>query len=283
MNLSLVYGGEQPQIHGSLRDVSERVRSENLRRDVDRILQHELRSPLNGIVGLGALLRDDANLTFSQREMVDMVVDTGWGMLRMIDESLTLRRLEEGSYTPQLWSLDLVSSLRRVHMWTKPLAQSMRVQVSMEMDGRELVPGEDKCSLRSDGALLEHIFSNLLKNAVEASPAEGRVRIRVACDEDSQHLRVEVCNQGAIPEAVRPMFFERYATSGKVKGTGLGTYIARLSVEALGGTIGFRTSEAEGTVLTVLLPRSEAAACANDTLQNGAAATDHPGAEPQPA
>jgi signal transduction histidine kinase len=67
-------------------------------------------------------------------------------------------------------------------------------------------------------------------------------------------LRIAIHNAGVVPEAVRDRFFEKYATSGKRSGTGLGTYSAQLIAKAHGGHIEFTTSEAEGTRVTVVLP-----------------------------
>jgi len=249
----LVYGDVEPQIYGSIRDITERIRTENLRQDVDRILQHELRSPLNGIVGLSSLMRDEPNLTAPQLEMVDMVVDTGWRMLRMIDESLALRRLEEGQYVPQVETVDLAALLLRVSMWNTHQMQSQATSLQLTLNGHTMNE-ETPCLLCADAALLEHIFGNVIKNAVEASPRGELIQVHVQAEADSPEVLVEVHNTGTVPPEVRPRFFERYATSGKVKGTGLGTYIARLAVMALGGAIDFRTSEEEGTTVTVRLP-----------------------------
>jgi signal transduction histidine kinase len=65
---------------------------------------------------------------------------------------------------------------------------------------------------------------------------------------------VTIHNQGAVPPELRPRFFDKFATSGKEGGAGLGTYSARLSAEAQGGRIAMETSEAGGTTLTIELP-----------------------------
>ena len=103
-------------------------------------------------------------------------------------------------------------------------------------------------------AAFEAFFSgmNLVKNAVEASPKEGRVT--VTCQTEPGALCIIIHNAGAVPEAVRDRFFEKYATAGKVCGTGLGTYSAQLIAKAHGGRIELATSEAEGTRVTVVLP-----------------------------
>jgi signal transduction histidine kinase len=65
---------------------------------------------------------------------------------------------------------------------------------------------------------------------------------------------VEIHNQGCIPEEIRPQFFDKYVTRGKTGGSGLGTYSAKLIVDAVGGKIGFESAPETGTTLWVELP-----------------------------
>jgi len=246
-------GRETSRLDGSLRDISAQVQMENLRQDVERILQHELRSPLSGILGLGRTLHEDETLPELVREMGGMIADTGWRVLRMTEESLALRRLEEGAYVPRLDRVDLVEVLERVRMWHATLVEIKKAPVLLLLDGEPLRAGS-ACPMRADEHLLEYVLSNLLKNALEAAPRGSPVTVRV---DGGAVVRLALHNQGEVPKDVRLCFFERYATSGKTAGTGLGTYIARLAVLALGGEISFRSSAEEGTTLLVTLPGAE--------------------------
>ncbi|MHC1700554.1 MAG: MASE3 domain-containing protein [Humidesulfovibrio sp.] len=241
---------EPPRLNGSLRDISARVQMENLRQDVERILQHELRSPLSGVVGLARLLGDDETLPQDARNMCRLIMDTGWRLLHMTEESLALRRLEEGTYLPALGEVALGEVLERVHVWHAALAARKDITVRLLLDGLPM-RAESACLVWADEHLLEHVLSNLLKNALEAAPAGSSVSVRVDCGES---VRLAVHNLGTVPEDVRARFFERYATSGKTAGTGLGTYIARLAVLAQGGGISFQSSAEDGTTLFVTLP-----------------------------
>ncbi len=91
-----------------------------------------------------------------------------------------------------------------------------------------------------------------MKNALEASP-EGDV-VTIALDHDGDMAHIRIRNRGCVPEEIRERFFEKYVTSGKTQGTGLGTYSAKLIAETQGGQIAMTSSEREGTVLTVRLP-----------------------------
>ena len=98
-------------------------------------------------------------------------------------------------------------------------------------------------------------FQNLIKNACEAAPAHSKVSIRLL--NKTPLLRIEIENKGLVPEEIRERFFDKFVTAGKHGGTGLGTYSARLLVQAQQGEIAMETFEETGlTRVTVGLPRA---------------------------
>jgi len=99
------------------------------------------------------------------------------------------------------------------------------------------------------------MFTNILKNALEASPDKKTVTITCIFTEKDLHIIVH--NHGIVPESIRHNFFEKYITYGKSSGTGLGTYSAKLIAEAHGGQISFSTSEKDGTTVIISLPIPE--------------------------
>jgi signal transduction histidine kinase len=99
--------------------------------------------------------------------------------------------------------------------------------------------------------LLYSMLANLVRNAVEACPPKGSVSLSFTSDAARV---IAIHNAGAIPKKIRGRFFEKFATAEKQGGTGLGAYSAKLIARTLGGTIGFETSEATGTTITVALP-----------------------------
>ena len=101
--------------------------------------------------------------------------------------------------------------------------------------------------------LLYAMLGNLVRNALDASQGGGPVDIALAT---GSSVVLTVHNPQSVPEAVRERFFEKFATYGKRFGTGLGTYSAKLIAEAHGGTIAMRTSDEDGTTVTVTLPPS---------------------------
>jgi signal transduction histidine kinase len=100
----------------------------------------------------------------------------------------------------------------------------------------------------------QNAVNNLLKNAIEASPQDQRVKIRIKDAGDS--ITVGIHNRGSIPKEIQDSFFKKYVSSGKNGGVGLGTYMANLVVTAHNGQIDFETSEEKGTEVLMTLPKS---------------------------
>jgi two-component system sensor histidine kinase/response regulator len=116
------------------------------------------------------------------------------------------------------------------------------------MDGREIVQG-DTFPIMGEELLCHTLFSNLLKNAVEASPEGGEVAVDLSIEAGRPLVRLH--NAGAVPVEMRDSFFDKYATSGKDSGTGLGTYSARLAAHVQGGDIILDTTDASATTIVV--------------------------------
>jgi signal transduction histidine kinase len=96
------------------------------------------------------------------------------------------------------------------------------------------------------------LFQNLLKNACEAAPENSTVTVTL---HTGAPMRITLENQGTVPVAIRDTFFEKFATAGKQGGTGLGTYSARLLIQAQNGSIAMETSDEKNqTRITLTLP-----------------------------
>jgi signal transduction histidine kinase len=244
----------RPAILFSLRDITERKQMEQFTDDVGRILQHDLVSPLNPIVSLPQLLMDDENITADQKRILDMISKAGMRMLNMIRLSLNLYKMEQGNFefTPE--PVDLVTTFRDIQADLSERTRARKVLVRIAMDDRPIMPRETYWVM-AEPNLCYSMFSNLVLNAIEASPQGGMVTIELG---HNGRARAAIRNEGVVPEEIRETFFEKYATFGKTQGTGLGTYSARLIAQTLGGAIRMETSEDDGTVVTVELPSNTA-------------------------
>jgi signal transduction histidine kinase/DNA-binding response OmpR family regulator len=215
-----------------------------LREDVERMARHDLKTPLNSILGAARLLADDRRLQPDQLELVEVLRRAGLRMQEMVNLSLGLYRMETGTYALQPQAVDLGELVSRVLVDLHPYAEA--AGVTLRWHGSDAAP----VVVRGEEILCYSIVANLVKNAVEATAAGGAVTIRLR---GGNPVQLAVHNPGEVPTAIAQRFFEKYVT-GKSGGTGLGTYSARLMARAQHGDLTLRTGAAEGTVLTLTLP-----------------------------
>lgn len=233
-----------PVLVGNLRDVSLRKRAEQERDDAERVLRHDLRSPLGAISSLAGIVRESGGLSEEHALYLSHIETTARRLQRMASLSVELARLEQGSYEAADLPASLLAVLRDSAQDCEGLSRRQGVRLEL--------PGEDVGLVRGEADLLTTAVSNLLANAVEASPRGAVVRASLG-EADGQALLI-LHNQGAVPEPMRQRFFEKYATWGKRGGTGLGTYSAWRVALAHRGDLAMRSSEAEGTTLILRLP-----------------------------
>jgi PAS domain S-box-containing protein len=213
-----------------------------LREEVERMSRHDIKTPLNSVIAMARLLREERRLGREDDELLGSIERAGARILSMVNLSLDLVRMEQGSYEFRPDAVDLAEVARRVAADLESQAASKGVAVRVRGEGA-LALGEEH--------LCYSMLANLIKNAIEASP-DGR-EVEVTLGERGGALLARVHNAGAVPEEVRPRFFQKYVTAGKSGGVGLGAYSARLLARVQRGDITMRTSAAEGTTLTVRL------------------------------
>lgn len=235
-----------------IRDITDQTRLARLREDVDRFTRHDMKTPLIGIVGFADLLLQSDNLTGKQKEYLDYIKTNGVQMMDFIQKSLDLFRMEQRAYILNPAPFDFSKALSRILLDLRGLAVRKKLGVDIFFHSRP-AGANDVIDLYGEEAHLRNLFANLVKNAMEAAP--DNTRLSVAVSDRNGMREVEIHNQGAIPSQIRENFFERYVTCGKEGGAGLGAYIARLIARNHNGDIFCRTSDTDGTRLTVRLPR----------------------------
>ena len=237
-------------------DITHLKQLERLRDDVESIVRHDLKSPLGAIIGLSSWLLDEHQLPAHHQKALKNIERSGERMLRMLENSLALYKIEAGQFVYHPKPVNAAKLLREILENLQGLASAHEVTCTCMIDGANLseyseflVPGVE--------SLLDNLFTNLIKNAIEASPENETVTVRLT-HTDSDVMMI-VHNKGTIPEPIRDTFFERFVTFGKDKGTGLGTYSAQRITLAHKGQISFRTSDEHGTDLIVILPLFQSA------------------------
>lgn len=240
-------GDRVSRVYGNIVDITELKQFEQFREDVERIIRHDIKTPLCGLLSLAELVVA-RGVTERSLQLFPDLVRAVRHVMDIVDSSEKICRMEKGDYALRATTFELGAVVERVSETLAPLFSHKGCRlVRNAQSGPVMIRGEE--------FLVADMLSNLIRNAVEASPEGGEVAVSWGVGQEGVFLRIH--NMGAVPEAVRGRFFEKYVTSGKSQGTGLGTYSARLVAVAHGGCIGFSSTEAEGTTVEVTLPLPE--------------------------
>ena len=215
-----------------------------LREDVERMSRHDLKTPLNSILGVTRLLRDDPTLGQDQRDLVSVLQRAGLRMLEMVNLSQDLFKMEKGTYEFRVQAVDLQEVVMRVLVDLHSYAQASGVTLHLRGSDR------DPLRVRGEELLCYSIVANLVKNAVEAAGAGNEVTLTL---QRGQTVVLTVHNPGEVPPEIAARFFEKYVSGGKSGGIGVGTYSARLMARVQQGDLALRTGAGEGTTLTLTL------------------------------
>lgn len=237
-----------------LEDITERLHREQARESVEHIMRHDLRSPLIGFASLPQLLLRQPNLTEEQRGWVSRLQHSANSMLRILDAYLKLSRIERGTLAFEPAQTDFVALLNEVKDSLEHMPQFNNQHVLLTIEGKQLDAART-LPLLCEETLCATMLMNLLKNALEASPEGGLVEVDLHDAPDSISLSIR--NSGEVPLGIRQRFFEKYVTSAKKNGTGLGTYSARRIAKFHGGSVRLENDVPGQTTVKVILPKTQ--------------------------
>lgn len=229
-------------------DVTERVRVERMKSEFLSAVSHELKTPLTTINGFLELLLHRDFERPRREQYLRIALEEAGRLQRLIEDLLTLSRLESGRFELRRSEARLGELVARVLEGYRERQPSFDFHLVEE---REVPP------LRLDRDLISQVLGNLLSNSVKYSPGGGRVEVRVQCE--GGFARVSVRDEGiGIPKEKIPFIFEKFyrvdnSLTRSAGGTGLGLTNARYIVEAHGGSM-WAESEGQGSTLTFELP-----------------------------
>jgi PAS domain S-box-containing protein len=281
-------------VFAAARDVTESKRLDQVLQDRNRELQlaklvaeqanrskseflssmsHELRSPLNGILGFAQLLESDTPPpTASQRESIGQILQAGWHLLKLINEILDLAKIESGKLSLSPESVSLAEVLAECQGMVEGQAQKGSIEMTFPTFG---VP----CYVHADRTRLKQVVINLLSNAIKYNRAKGKVA--VSHDESAPgRVRICVADNGAGLSAQRlAQLFQPFNRLGQeassVEGTGIGLVVAKQLVELMGGVIGVESVVGVGSTFWFELVAAEEPQFAPGSGEPSARAPSH--------
>ena len=259
-------------VFAAARDVTERKHSEDMLQEKNVELQnaksvaekanlaksdflsnmsHELRSPLNAILGFAQLMESDTQPpTPSQKESIAQILDAGWHLLNLINEILNLAVIESGKVSLSGEPVALDEVMLECQAMMEPQAQQRGVSMTFPRF-------DNLCFVSSDRTRLKQVLINLLSNAIKYNNVRGSVVVDyTVLASDRIRINIKDTGAGLSAEKMAQLFqpFNRLGQeAGREEGTGIGLVVTKRLVELMGGAIGVESTVGAGSVFWIEL------------------------------
>ncbi|MEK7439960.1 MAG: GAF domain-containing protein [Chloroflexota bacterium] len=232
------------------RDISERMKIEEMREDLMSMIFHDLRAPLGNIMSSVTLLQssmptdDEIN-----NSVLGIAARSGQHLARLVDSLLDLRRFESGKAVLSQKEASILPLIADAVEQVHPIAQGKSITLTFNLPPK--LP-----TVFIDGDMIRRVLINLIENSVKYTPNEGAVS--VLAQEENDQVIVSIQDNGpGIPEAERARVFEKFMRirrEGGPKGLGLGLAFVKMAIEAHGGKVWVDPATDHGAIFRFSLP-----------------------------
>ncbi|HIK05231.1 MAG TPA: PAS domain S-box protein [Trichormus sp. M33_DOE_039] len=230
----------------------ELEQANRMKDDFLAIVSHELRSPLNPILGWAKLLKTRKMDKIKINQALEVIERNAKLQARLIEDLLDVSRILRGKLSLNICTVDLVNTIESALETVHIAAESKAIQIQTKLTAKA-------CKVEGDPNRLQQVVWNLLTNAVKFTPEGGRVEVRLERVGSLAQIQVSDTGKGISPNFL-PYVFERFrqadeVTTRKFGGLGLGLAIVRHLVELHGGSVQVTSrGEGLGATFTVQLP-----------------------------
>ncbi|MCW2927808.1 MAG: hypothetical protein JWM86_1776, partial [Thermoleophilia bacterium] len=241
--------GDEPGgwIH-AFRDVSATYTLDRLKSDFVSTVSYVLRTPLTSIYGFAStLLRDDLEFPDADRRVfLEYIATETERLTGIVDDLLEVSSIDAGSVEVHVADVEVTGILRDAVDRARDRGARRHITIH----------GEDGLSVRADAGKLETVLANLVDNAARFTPEGGEIRVDVGSDGGNVRIGVQDSGAGISPAEQKQLFTKFYVSPGAngISGSGLGLYISKGLVDAMGGRIWVSSTLGEGSTFTVELP-----------------------------
>jgi two-component system, sensor histidine kinase ChiS len=231
---------------------------------------HELRTPINGIIGVTQALKDEASqyLPHSEIEKINIIVSCGHRLARLVDDILDFSAIKKSTVVLNNATVELKDLLSQIILESQSVNQNSQLVIENRLP-------ENMPNVYGDQIKLAKIFYNLINNAIKFTETGSVI---VTSSSNPTHITINIADTGVgiAEESLAKLFasFEQIADSGAYEknGTGLGLAITKYLVELHGGSLSVESTLGKGSVFSVKLPLTNATNPENATaISQGAA------------
>lgn len=239
------------------RQARELEKANQLQADFAAMIAHDLRSPLMNISGAAEVMMNGmfGDVNDEQERWLGKILANSHSLVSLVSDFLDVAKLEAGYIQLTLEPMDLRDLIDKSLENFLFLAQKKAISLTRSVP--EFVP-----LVRGDRRRLEQVINNLMSNAINFTPAEGRIELGVGRADNAQ-VKVWVKDSGVgIAHSEMTKLFEKYRQCSNIaesghKGTGLGLVICKMVVQAHGGRIWVESEQGKGSIFTFSLPGAE--------------------------
>lgn len=215
-------------------------------------VSHELRTPLTLIAGPAEQLLEDPTIKGGQRSMLEMVQRNTRILIQLVGEILDFRKVQNNKAELHLNRFYLQQELTT---WTedfRTVAARRGITIHVDVSGVE-----NDAMLIADRNKMEHVYFNIMSNALKYTPEKGSISISLIHSDHSYTLRIADTGKG-IPAEELPHLFERfYQAKGAIGGTGIGLSLVKAYIDMHHGDVHAESEDGKGTTFVIKLPDSQ--------------------------
>lgn len=237
------------------REKKARAEAEEANRAKDfflAVVSHELRSPLNAILGWSKILLTKTVDDATRRNALETIEKSARAQAKLIDDLVDSARVSSGKLRLELRPVNLYEIVKTVYFAQKPTSESRKINLEFAADQEDI-------RVFGDSIRLQQIFTNLISNSLKFTPEGGSIKINVQTDAPTVAVAVEDTGQGISAEML-PNIFQQFQqgdnqTARSQTGLGLGLSIVKILAEKHNGKIEAKSRGiAQGATFTVTLP-----------------------------
>ena len=236
----------------NLKEVNEKLDAALKEKDILMgMIAHDLRSPLNKIIGLTNILKMDSALNENQQDMINMVYGIADDTKLLTKDLLEVNQIESNQVKKQSDEIKVDGFVNEMIFHFQPIANSKEIELDVDFNLTDEI-------FISDKSMLQRILENLISNALKFTPSKGKVNVFVDLKDNVFTFRIKDSGPG-IPDKEHELLFKKFGKAsprptGNESSTGLGLYIVNHLISKLNGTISLKSKQGSGAEFQVNIP-----------------------------